>query len=171
VDSRPQPAVDPWVVTCSVMLATFMEVLDATVGNISTPHIAGNLDSTNEDVDLRVLKNRSFRCGVFLISLLGFVLYASLVLLPLCLQTLMGYPAYHSRAWRFPRAASGAVVHTSRRTPHHQDRSPPPASGRHGARLHHEVSAVRLEFVRQVLGYLPRPESCKVSPSVSSSSR
>jgi DHA2 family multidrug resistance protein len=43
-------------------------------------------------VDLRVLKNRSFSAGVFLISLLGFVLYVSLVLLPLYLQTLMGYP-------------------------------------------------------------------------------
>src|ERR1700690_3905432 len=47
-------------------------------------------------VDLRVLRDRSFSAGVFLISMLGFVLYASLVLLPLYLQTLMGYPAYNS---------------------------------------------------------------------------
>ena len=45
-------------------------------------------------VDLRALSNRSFSAGVLLISLLGFVLYASLVLLPIYLQTLLGYPAY-----------------------------------------------------------------------------
>jgi len=41
--------VNPWVVTLSVMLATFMEVLDTTVVNVSIPHIAGNLASTNEE--------------------------------------------------------------------------------------------------------------------------
>src|SRR6516225_6259501 len=40
---------NPWVVTFSVMLATFMEVLDTTVVNVSIPHIAGNLASTNEE--------------------------------------------------------------------------------------------------------------------------
>ena len=35
--------VNPWIVTISVMLATFMEVLDTTVVNVSIPHIAGNL--------------------------------------------------------------------------------------------------------------------------------
>ena len=56
-------------------------------------------------VDLRVLKNRTFSAGVFLITMLGFVLYASLMLLPLYLQTLMGYPAYNP-AWRCRRAVS-----------------------------------------------------------------
>ena len=49
VDVRPQPAVNPWVVTCSVMLVTFMGVLDTTVVNVSVPHIAGNLATTNEE--------------------------------------------------------------------------------------------------------------------------
>ncbi len=49
VDSHPQRVVNPWVVTFSVMLATFMEVLDTTVVNVSIPHIAGNLASTNEE--------------------------------------------------------------------------------------------------------------------------
>ena len=62
-------------------------------------------------VDLRVLKNRSFSSGVFLISLLGFVLYASLVLLPLYLQTLMGYPAYNSGLALSPRGI-GALLFT-----------------------------------------------------------
>ena len=49
VDASPQRFVNPWVVTLSVMLATFMEVLDTTVVNVSIPHIAGNLASTNEE--------------------------------------------------------------------------------------------------------------------------
>jgi DHA2 family multidrug resistance protein len=48
MDAAPHRYVNPWVVTVSVMLATFMEVLDTTVVNVSIPHIAGNLASTNE---------------------------------------------------------------------------------------------------------------------------
>jgi DHA2 family multidrug resistance protein len=38
--------VNPWIVAISVMLCTFMEVLDTTVVNVSLPHIAGNLSAT-----------------------------------------------------------------------------------------------------------------------------
>ena len=38
--------VNPWIVAISVMLATFMEVLDTTVVNVSLPHIAGNLSAS-----------------------------------------------------------------------------------------------------------------------------
>ena len=54
-------------------------------------------------VDLRALKNLSFAGGVFLITQLGFVLYASLVLLPIYLQTLLGYPAYNAGLALSPR--------------------------------------------------------------------
>ena len=37
------PQVNPWIIVISVMFATFMEVLDTTVVNVSLPHIAGNL--------------------------------------------------------------------------------------------------------------------------------
>ncbi len=46
-DSRPR--VNPWIITISVMLATFMEVLDTTVVNVSIPHISGNLSATYEE--------------------------------------------------------------------------------------------------------------------------
>ena len=61
-------------------------------------------------VDLRALKERSFGTGVFLISLLGFVLYASLVLLPIYLQTLLGYPAYNAGLALSPRGVGSLVV-------------------------------------------------------------
>lgn len=44
-----QPAVSPWVIACSVMLATFMEVLDTSVANVSLPHIAGNLSASTDE--------------------------------------------------------------------------------------------------------------------------
>ncbi|HYV64161.1 MAG TPA: DHA2 family efflux MFS transporter permease subunit [Bryobacteraceae bacterium] len=41
--------VNPWIIAFSVMLCTFMEVLDTTVVNVSLPHIAGNLSATIEE--------------------------------------------------------------------------------------------------------------------------
>jgi len=73
--------------------------------------IIRELTTDHPVVDLRVLKNRSFSSGVLLISMLGFVLYASLVLLPLYLQTLMGYPAYNSGLALSPRGI-GALLFT-----------------------------------------------------------
>jgi DHA2 family multidrug resistance protein len=35
--------VSPWIIAMTVMLATFMEVLDTSVANVALPHIAGNL--------------------------------------------------------------------------------------------------------------------------------
>jgi DHA2 family multidrug resistance protein len=43
------PAVNPWLIAISVMLGTFMEVLDTTVVNVSLPHIAGNLGATVDE--------------------------------------------------------------------------------------------------------------------------
>src|SRR6266446_5615146 len=43
------PEINPWIIVISVMFATFMEVLDTTVVNVSLPHIAGNLSATPEE--------------------------------------------------------------------------------------------------------------------------
>ena len=39
------PQVNRWLVSLSVVFATFMEVLDTTVVNVSLPHIAGSMSS------------------------------------------------------------------------------------------------------------------------------
>src|SRR6059058_3710129 len=44
-----QPHVNPWIVAVAVMFATFMEVLDTTVVNVSLPHIAGSLSATIDE--------------------------------------------------------------------------------------------------------------------------
>ena len=40
-----QKQVNPWLIAFAVMFATFMEVLDTTVVNVSLPHIASNLSA------------------------------------------------------------------------------------------------------------------------------
>src|SRR5579885_1364921 len=43
------PVVNPWIVSISVMFATFMEVLATTVVNVSLPHIAGSLSASVDE--------------------------------------------------------------------------------------------------------------------------
>jgi DHA2 family multidrug resistance protein len=43
------PRVNPWIVAIAVMFATFMEVLDTTVVNVSLPHIASSMSATTEE--------------------------------------------------------------------------------------------------------------------------
>src|ERR1700674_425604 len=44
-----QRHINPWLIAVSVMFATFMEVLDTTVVNVSLPHIAGSLSATIDE--------------------------------------------------------------------------------------------------------------------------
>jgi DHA2 family multidrug resistance protein len=44
-----RPRHNPWLIALAVMCATFMEVLDTSVANVSLPHIAGNLSATTEE--------------------------------------------------------------------------------------------------------------------------
>ncbi len=44
-----KPAANPWMVATSVMLATFMVVLDSSVANVALPHIAGNLSASTDE--------------------------------------------------------------------------------------------------------------------------
>src|ERR1039458_9631554 len=43
--AHPLPQINPWLIAATVMLATFMEVLDTSVANVSLPHIAGSLSA------------------------------------------------------------------------------------------------------------------------------
>src|ERR671933_897922 len=44
-----QRQVNPWLIAVSVMFATFMEVLDTTVVNVSLPHIAATMSATIDE--------------------------------------------------------------------------------------------------------------------------
>ncbi len=44
-----RPRHNPWLITVTVMMAVFMEVLDTSIANIALPHIAGSLSATPEE--------------------------------------------------------------------------------------------------------------------------
>jgi DHA2 family multidrug resistance protein len=44
-----KPRFSPWAIGLTVTLATFMEVLDTSIANVSLPHIAGNLSATVDE--------------------------------------------------------------------------------------------------------------------------
>jgi len=60
-------------------------------------------------VQLRVFKNRTYSTGVLLMTMVGFVLYGSLVLLPLMLQELLGYTALDAGIWTSPRGIGSLI--------------------------------------------------------------
>lgn len=45
-----KPSHSPWLVAFSVLLTTFMQVLDTSVANVSLPHIAGGLSASTHEV-------------------------------------------------------------------------------------------------------------------------
>jgi MFS transporter, DHA2 family, multidrug resistance protein len=61
-------------------------------------------------VDLHVFRDRTFTTGTFLMTMLGFVLYGSLVLLPIWLQTLLGYPATEAGIAMAPRGMGAFIA-------------------------------------------------------------
>jgi MFS transporter, DHA2 family, multidrug resistance protein len=54
-------------------------------------------------IDLSVFCYRSYAVGTFLMTVVGFVLYGSTVLLPLLMQELLGYTATHAGITNLPR--------------------------------------------------------------------
>ncbi len=72
--------------------------------------IIWELHTRDPIVDLRVLKIRTYAIGVFMMTMLGFVLYGSLVLLPILLQTLLGYPALQAGIAIAPRGMGSFIA-------------------------------------------------------------
>src|SRR5690349_14988215 len=68
-----------------------------------TAFVIWELTTKEPIVDLRVLKNRNFTVGTSIMTVMGIVLYGTIALLPLFLQTLMGYPAVQSGLAVSPR--------------------------------------------------------------------
>jgi DHA2 family multidrug resistance protein len=60
-------------------------------------------------VNLNVFKFRSYAAGVFLMTVLGFVLYGSIVVLPIWLQTILGYPSINAGLTMAPRGIGSMI--------------------------------------------------------------
>jgi MFS transporter, DHA2 family, multidrug resistance protein len=65
--------------------------------------IIRELTTEHPIVDLRILKNRNFALGTTLITVMGLILYSTIAMLPLFLQTLLGYNALLSGLTITPR--------------------------------------------------------------------
>lgn len=61
-------------------------------------------------VDLRLFKERTYASGVALITAQGFGLYGSLILMPVFLQTLLGYPPLEAGLAMAPRGLGSLVA-------------------------------------------------------------
>jgi DHA2 family multidrug resistance protein len=61
-------------------------------------------------VDLRVFRHGTYTMGLLLTTVLGFVLYGSMVLLPVMMQTLMGYPSIEAGLALAPRGLGAFVA-------------------------------------------------------------
>src|SRR5713101_1349399 len=86
--------INPWLIAVSVMLGTFMEVLDTTVVNVSLQHIAGDLSASTDEATWVLtsylvsnaivlpltgwLSNQFGRRNILLMSVGGFTLFSFL---------------------------------------------------------------------------------------------
>ncbi len=50
-DSNWKPSHSPWLIAISVMIATFMEVMDTSIASVAVPYIAGSTASTNDEAE------------------------------------------------------------------------------------------------------------------------
>jgi MFS transporter, DHA2 family, multidrug resistance protein len=87
-----------WITGLSLVAAAFLGAF-----------IYHELRTPTPVVSLRVFKDRTYSAGVLLMTILGFVLYGSLVLLPIWLQTLLGYPAVQAGIAMAPRGIGSFI--------------------------------------------------------------
>ena len=85
-------------------------MLAIVAGACLTAFLLWELYTRNPVVHLRVFKERTYAAGVFLMTVLGFVLYGSLLLLPIFLQTLLGYPALNAGMAMAPRGLGSFLM-------------------------------------------------------------
>jgi len=83
--------------------SSFITTLAIVSGVTLVALIFHELTTDDPIIDLRVFKARSYAVGVFLMTVVGFVLYGSMVLLPIMLQTVLGYPPLQAGIAMAPR--------------------------------------------------------------------
>ena len=88
-----------WIVVATVIAAASLILF-----------VVHELHTREPVVHLRVFKDRTYAAGVFLMTMLGFVLYGSLLLLPIFLQTMLGYPALNAGIAMAPRGLGSFLM-------------------------------------------------------------
>ncbi|MBX7170272.1 MAG: DHA2 family efflux MFS transporter permease subunit [Pyrinomonadaceae bacterium] len=92
-----------WFESSTIVFTTFVAVASLII------FVIWELYTPEPIVNLRVFLNRNFAVGTILIASVGVVLYGSTALLPLFLQTLLGYPAVESGMAVSPRGI-GSII-------------------------------------------------------------
>jgi DHA2 family multidrug resistance protein len=87
----------------------FIIVLAVTALVMLTAFVIRELRTPQPLVKLSLLKNRSFTAGIAISTVLGFVLFGSLVSLPLFMQELLGWNAQTAGMWTSPRGVATAL--------------------------------------------------------------
>ena len=87
----------------------FIVTLAVIAAVMLTAFVIRELYTPQPIVRFRLLRYRSFAAGIVLVTVLGFVLYGSLVLLPLFMQTLLGWTAVTAGIWTSPRGVATAL--------------------------------------------------------------
>jgi DHA2 family multidrug resistance protein len=87
----------------------FIVTLAVAASVMLTAFVIRELTTPQPIVRFRLLKYRSFAAGIVLATVLGFVMYGSLVLLPLFMQTLLGWTAATAGIWTSPRGLANAL--------------------------------------------------------------
>jgi DHA2 family multidrug resistance protein len=95
---------DDWFANTTILVLSIVAAVTLTALVIQ------QLVSKNPIIDLRLFKDRSYAVGVFLMTVVGFVLYGSLVLLPVMLQTLFGFSSYQAGQAMVPRGVGSLVM-------------------------------------------------------------
>ena len=89
--------------------SNFIVVLALVAVVLLLSFIVRELFVKNPIVDLRVFRDRSYTVGVMMVTATGFVLYGSMVALPIILQTLFDYPAFETGIVMSPRGLGSLI--------------------------------------------------------------
>ena len=90
--------------------SNYITILAVTASIGSALFVWRELVAEKPAVNLRLLKNVTFASGTMIGGVLGVSLFASLFLLPLFLQQLLGYPAFDSGITMMPRSLAMALA-------------------------------------------------------------
>jgi DHA2 family multidrug resistance protein len=87
----------------------FIVTLAVTATILLPAFVVWELSVPDPIVHFRLLTIRTFAAGIALVTVTGFVLYGSLVLLPLFMQTLLGWTSLTAGLWTSPRGIGTAL--------------------------------------------------------------
>ncbi len=95
---------DDWFTSHFIVTLTVIAVV------CLTSFVILELRSEQPLVHFRLLKYRTFATGTIISATLGFVLYGSIVLIPLFMQELLGFPAITAGFWNSPRGIATLIL-------------------------------------------------------------